>query len=243
MIQSHIFLTHTYIDNRELASIIAYHYFEKTPHDFRGIDFSVAQEKRYELMEKMTNQQRIKMISFDSKKDYRDEIMSLYKHYEKPFLLFLGNISEYSVQLQEGMLRLLEEPPENLIIILFSHSRSGLLPTISSRSSVHNLHMHDIFQVLHKDFTDQAKKKLPLPLEISKALIGDQFHYSDVKDISKIDREVIGLWLWQVNMYLTKIYEINSTIPVSKCINKVLQAIELNNGNAQKKFVLAQLSY
>jgi DNA polymerase III delta prime subunit len=242
MIQSHIFLTHTHIDNRDLASVIAYHYFEKNQLDFRGMDFTVANEKRDELLEKMTNQQRIKMISFDSKKDYRDELMSLYTHYEKPFLLFLGNISEYSVQLQEGMLRLLEEPPENLILILFSHSRSELLPTITSRSSVHNLNMLDIFQVLHKDFSEQAKKKLPAPFDISKALIGNRFHYSEVKDISKIDREVIGLWLWQVNIYLCKIYESNSTLAVSKSIKKVIQAIDLNNGNAQKKFVLAQLS-
>jgi hypothetical protein len=242
MIQSHIFLTHTYIDNKELASLIAFHYFEKSTLNFRGIDFNVEREKRIQLMEKMSNQQQVKIISFDSKKDYRDEIFSLYKHYEKPFLLFLGNISEYSVQLQEGMLRLLEEPPENLIIILFCHSRSELLPTIASRSSIHNLKMQDIFQVLHKDFSDQAKKKLPAPLDISKAIISDRFHYSEVKDISKIDREVIGLWLWQVSIYLTKIYETNSTIHVSKGIKKVLQAIELNNGNAQKKFVLAQLS-
>jgi DNA polymerase III delta prime subunit len=242
MIQSHIFLTHTYVDNHDLASIITYHYFEKTKLDFSEIDFNISREKRNKLMEKMANQQRVKMISFDSKKDYRDEIMSLYKHYEKPFLLFLGNISEYSSQLQEGMLRLLEEPPKNLIIILFSHSRSELLPTISSRSRVHNLQMQDIFQVLHKGFTEQARKKLPTPLDISKAIIGGRFHYSQVKDISKIDREVIGLWLWQVNMYLTKIYESNSTLTVSKSIKKVLQATELNYRNAQKKFVLVQLS-
>jgi DNA polymerase III, delta subunit len=243
MIQSHIFLTHTYVDNYDLASIIACNYFQQNHHDFRTIDFNIPSNERHLLMEKMRNLQQINIISFDSKKDYRDEIMSLYKHHDKPSLLFLGNISDYSIQLQEGMLRLLEEPPENLIIILFSHSRSALLPTITSRSSIHNLPMQDIFQVLHKEFTEHAKKTLPSPLEVSKALINDRFHYSQVKDISKIDREVIGLWLWQVSMYLSKIYESNSSIQVSKGIKRVLQAIELNNANVQKKFVIAQLSF
>jgi DNA polymerase III delta prime subunit len=242
MIQSHIFLTHTHIDNDRLSSIIAHHYFEKNHSSFRNLDFTPNKQTLEKTMEMLKNQQRIKMVAFDSKKDYRDEIMSLYRHYDSPFLLFLGNISDYSIQLQEGMLRLLEEPPDNLIIILFAHSRSQILPTISSRSVIYTLEMKDTFSILHTNFSELAKKKLTPPLDVSKELISNRFHYSSVKDISKIDREVIGLWLWQVNMYLSEIYKTNSALQVSQSIKKVLQAIHLNEGNAQKKFVLAQLS-
>ena len=45
---------------------------------------------------------------------------------------------EYNVYSQNALLKILEEPPRNIIFILISPSKSALLPTIRSRLPVHN---------------------------------------------------------------------------------------------------------
>ena len=47
---------------------------------------------------------------------------------------------EYNVYSQNSLLKILEEPPRNIIFILISPSKSALLPTIRSRLPVHKEH-------------------------------------------------------------------------------------------------------
>jgi hypothetical protein len=240
MIQTHIFITETFVDQTYLAALLAFHFFEKNS-TFDSIKLTKDEDDLIKKFESYMNTQSVILANLDGKKDYKKQLLSFYSHYEKPTLLFLGNISDYSIELQEGMLRLLEEPPANIHIILTCHTKQALLPTISSRARLYNLPSDIIFTLLNKSFLETVKKKLPLPLDTAKKIIHNSFQASDIKEISKLDRQHISLWLWQVGKYLDEIYKNQPSILVAKSIEKVMKSSELNRANTLKKLIFTQL--
>jgi DNA polymerase III delta prime subunit len=241
MIQSHIFITQTYVQQKKLAQYIAYTFEKHGIKGFDSLDAAVDSERLEKHYESMKHKRLVLEVDISTKKDYREIMPSLYTHFHTKTLLFLGDISTYSLELQEGMLRLLEEPPENLIIILSSHTSQELLPTIQSRSSVHTLKTEQIFTILDTDISEKVKKRLPSPAETAKEIISNSFHYGVIKDISKLEREEINMWLWMVSMYLTQILKQQPDIRIAKAVEKIVKSIQLNNANVLKKFVFSSL--
>ncbi|NJL97180.1 hypothetical protein HC864_05250 [Candidatus Gracilibacteria bacterium] len=180
-------------------------------------------------------------LDFNQKKDYKKSLLSLYEHREKPTLLFLGDLERYSLPLQEGMLRLLEEPPQNLHIILFSQTQSNILSTITSRSRVHTLPLEYIFQIIDPLMLQKVQNKLP-PVKESVVSILKSPSSILIDNINKVEREEITFWLWQINEYLSQAYTKNPTKRLATKIHAVLQAINYNSQNLQKKFVLETLN-
>jgi len=239
MIQSHIFLTQTFIDQPKLAKLIARAFFKSET----SINFDLA--KVYENAEleqtwnHFTGNNQISTADFAGKEDFTDTLMSFYKDYNLPTLLFLGDLDKYSLQLQEGMLRLLEEPPKNLIIILFAQNRSQILSTIISRCRFHSLTEKLVFENLNLTLLEKVKKNLPNVTEFIKDFTtGGSFL---VPDLSKVEREEISFWFWQLSIYLEKIYKQNPSEKIAIAIEKIIQAQKLNSDNLQKKFAFGYL--
>jgi DNA polymerase III, delta subunit len=243
MINSHIYITQTHINKDILQRRIAFCFYKKHTFKLGNIDLStVSQGDMDGKFETLVNTQQVLIMDFTSKSDYRDTIMSLYKSYDLPTIVFLGNLNDYSTQLQEGMLRLLEEPPHNLYIVLFAHNHREILPTISSRSQIHLVPNKQVIGMLDQNLAEKVKKKLPAPAESAQKLIQNRFDYSEVKDFSKLEREEIDFWLWQVGAYLTEYYKQKPHESIGVGLKKLLESQKLNNENSLKKFVFAHLS-
>lgn len=245
MIQSYLFLTQTYLETGKLQRQIAWQFFVQNRISFDN-QAKTSLEKLEENWHKFQNSGQIITVNFDSKKDAREQIMGFYQSYPEPILFFLGDLQEYSIPLQEGLLKFLEEPPANLFIILFSHNSSQILPTILSRCQKVLVPTELVFEFLDPNISEIIKEKLPPPGKTcADFLKGSQ---AALPDLKKIERNELDLWLWQVEKCLEGLWkrEIatdNSKIlsKIANLINKTLTARQLNNQNLQKKFVLAYL--
>jgi BMFP domain-containing protein YqiC len=241
MLSSHIFLTGTFVDKDSLSKLIAYNYFE-TKTDFQS--FFGKQKEVTEEVEKnwehYLNARQIIRTDFQGKEEFSAKLMELYQTYHEQTLLFLGDLSEYSLPLQEGMLRILEEPPANLQIVLYAKSKNNILPTIVSRCGFYLLPESFVLQNLEQNLLDKVKKKLPEIGATVKTLVThpDSFQLPDLKTV---EREELDFWLWQIGYYLEAIYRKNQTYQISALIEKVRTAQNLNHQNLQKKFVLGSV--
>jgi DNA polymerase III delta prime subunit len=192
---------------------------------------------------KYQTQGRILQPRLDSKNDIRGIISEFQTVYPEPTLLFLGSLDSYSTALQEGLLKLLEEPPHNLNIVMFARAASTLLPTIQSRSRLLFLKSDVIMHLLDATKSEKVAKKLPKAGEFTKELLTNSIDqsYFQSTDIAKLEREEIDLWLWQVAINLNHVYQKSSKKSVAMRIESVLKAQNLNQNNVQKKFVLFSL--
>jgi hypothetical protein len=232
MIQSQIILTKAFVDELTLSQIVASSFFSEgvlLPKIFEYDVDKIRSSWEYGLSTK-----HILEANFKDKEDFKDSVMQYYQAYEKPTLLFLGNLSQYSLPLQEGMLRLLEEPPENLFIVLYARTKSEILPTIISRCRILNLPINFISQILDPTMVEQVKKKLPAVGEFAKSLlITSDF---SLPDLSKVERGELDFWYWQLSYYLDQYYQVKPSLRIAQNIQKVLEAQKLNMDNLQKKF-------
>jgi DNA polymerase III, delta subunit len=243
MINSHIYITQTHIDKESLQRKIAYNFYKYSIFklDSKNIEL-VSQQELDKNFDSLINTQQVILMDFSSKSDYRDTIISLYKSYTTPTIVFLGNLNQYSTQLQEGMLRILEEPPHNLFVVLFAHNHREILPTISSRSQLYLIPNSQVIKMLDTTLSEKVKKKLPAPGDSAQKLMAARFDYNEVKDFSKLEREEIDFWLWQVGAYMTEYYKQRPQESIGLGLKKILEAQKLNNENSLKKFVFAHLS-
>lgn len=79
----------------------------------------------------------------------------------------------YRIEAQNALLKLLEEPPRNIVFILIVKSKTALLPTIRSRMQIEHISSH--------------KEPFVLEIDIAKMELGDIFNFLKThKNISKI---------------------------------------------------------
>ncbi len=238
MLQSNIFLTQTYLDKEILSKNIAYSFFQKKSLNFE--EHSVSEEEINKNWQTKLASRQIMEISFKDKEDFTKNVMSLYENYSEPTLLFMGDLSEYSLPLQEGMLRLLEEPPKNLYIILFSHNKNNILPTIVSRSNFILTPKNFILKNLDQNLLEKVKSKLPDIKETVKKIATKPQEFI-IPDTKKTEREELDFWFWQLNFYLEEAYKQNPGEGLANLILKTKSAQKLNQENLQKKFSLGYL--
>lgn len=240
MHQTHIILTQSFVDESKLKHSLAKQFWEQ------GNQLSTLQSMlEMEIISEYSNWNMLRAMggiidsSYTDKKSFSKEISQFYRTYSSPSLLFLGSLSSYSIELQEGMLKLLEEPPHNLHIILFAHNKSEILPTIQSRARIYTLQREAVFGLLDKDLLTKVSKKLPpVSQSISMLLKGNQINFSN---ISKIEREEISFWCWQFLAYLEEYYKQNQSRRISYLIERILAAQSYNDGYVQKRFVLGYI--
>ncbi len=164
---------------------------------------------------------------------------SLNKKFEKPTILFLGDLSDLSNSVQEASLKLLEEPPKNLIIIIFAQNLSRIKSTIISRSRIQTIQTQVVFQNLNVKVVEKTKK-LPEPSVVVKKLLGNI--KVEIDKISDYEREELDMWLWKIETNLGMLYREKQESKIAEAITKVLRARQLNDQNLQKKFAVGWLN-
>jgi DNA polymerase III delta prime subunit len=235
--QSNIILTSTTIDLFKLKTLIAQCFFENPNLTILDITKTFNQHKKNISYTTLLSKVNVIDLDFNEKKDFKKTILGLWQVRERPTILFLGDLEKYSLSLQEGMLKLLEEPPENIYIYLFSRTADSILPTIKSRSRLIFLPTEIVYEILDKEILVTANEKLGSPKNIIIELLKSDSK-STVANISKIERNEINFWLWQIVQNLVVIFEQKPSSIVAKKIKQVLLAIKYNNDNVQKKFVI-----
>lgn len=181
---------------------------------------------------------QILTANFDDKKDCREQILTFYQNYSKPTLLFLGNLENYSIPLQEGLLKFLEEPPDNLFIILLASNSSQILPTILSRTHKVLLTNSTVFSLLDKEILEKISKNLLGPREIVKEILLGKMPLIDLK---KVERNEFDMWLWQIEKCLEEVFRQKNTPNSAQYLTKILQVRKLNSQNLQKKLAWGNL--
>jgi hypothetical protein len=235
MLQTHLYITQTYIDLDKFYHLLSHYFFTKNqlPHKFEDIKLV-----DFPDFQKYLDQGRIIFPELDKKDDFREIQMDLEQHFLEPTIVFLGDVSTYSLPMQEGMLKLLEEPVPNLYLVLTSHDQVSLLETITSRSSLHFLPRSLVNQLLDQTLLDKVKQKLPPVGESLKALLKNSFELPDLK---KVDRPEIDFWLWQLGCYTEEVLKTQPSSQLQNLLYKLKQAQKLNQDNVQKKFALDYL--
>jgi DNA polymerase III, delta subunit len=243
MFQTNLFLTQTYLNLETLQKQLAFSFFSQQKLEFNS---TVKFEQVEENWHKYLSQNQITLwngeaADTESKKEsFRKFILNeVYIQYNKPTLLFLGDLTTYSDVLQEGMLKLLEEPPANLYIVLFAQNLSQIKPTIISRSNIKLVDNQTIFANLDSKLLEKVKK-LPEPKIAVNLLINNK--KVEIEKVADFERDELDFWMWQVQTNLTTLYASQPETQIAKAITKVLLARQLNTQNLQKKFAIGQLS-
>ncbi len=235
MIASNIILNETYLDLDKLQRLVATNFVENKTLNPKDLDKIEIDEDKFEHY---LSTSKIIIPELKGKEGLPEYLSSLYETRSTPTLLFLGDLSSYSEQMQEGMLRILEEPPTNLNIVLFAQSPSQIIPTISSRSQIFKLPTAMISKLLDPTLLDKVKSKLPSPAQTIKDLTSNQF---SLPDLNKVEREEIDFWLWQLQCYCEAYYKQQASPKIEMALTNIIQAREYNLSNVQKKLSLAVL--
>jgi DNA polymerase III, delta subunit len=250
--QSFLLVTQTFVDFDNISKLFASSFFENEDlNKFWLINKKILSEKIDQNWNSNLNSGRILRTSFDSKDDFREQLMDFYKKYTQPTLFFLGDLSNYSTELQEGMLRLLEEPPQNLYIVTYTQKLNNILGTILSRCHKIQLPKEIVLKNLDQNLLETVKEKLPSPAEACRILMTKK-NELEIPDLKEVERIELDFWLWQIEAYLTEFYKKecyeNSSSKsfgqyqyLAKLIFKVIQTMDLNQRNVQKKLALAWL--
>ena len=266
MIQSYLILTQSFLEVDKLSRILAWDFFDKFKFDVQNID-QITNELKIEKtnLETQTENQEEKIetktqnnlenkinanwhklqangqilsTSFDDKKDCREQVLTFYQNYAKPTLLFLGNLENYSIPLQEGLLKFLEEPPNNLFIVLFANNSSQILPTILSRTHQILLTNSTVFGLLDAEILDKIDKNLPKVRETVTEILMNKLPLIDLK---KVERNEFDMWLWQIEKCLEEVFRQKNNPNSAQYLTKILEIRKLNSQNIQKKLAWANL--
>jgi hypothetical protein len=243
MFQANLYLTQTYLDLETLQKRLAISFFAHSKLDFE--DGIPTQEIEHSWNLHLSQNQIIawsgQSAETESKKEAFKKFINseVYIKYNQPSLLFLGDLTTYSDVLQEAMLKLLEEPPANLHIVLFAQNLSQIKPTIISRCSIKLLDNNIVFKNLDARLIEKVKK-LPEPKVTVANLINNK--KVEIEKVSDFERDELDFWMWQVQTNLAMAYASQPETQIANAISRVLLARQSNTQNLQKKFAVGQLN-
>src|SRR3989344_5650971 len=174
------------------------------------------------------NQAKSKMISIDQIRELKRLI------FQKPIsqkykFVIIKKAHTLTVEAQNALLKILEEPPKSAIIILEAHNKSGLLPTILSRVVIIPTHIKN---------SNKATKRI-LDNSDTVSLLEEIASVND--PLSWLDNQIISYH----NLLTTNIikHQLNdSPAKITSIIEKCIEAKKMIEANVNPKFVLFNLA-
>jgi DNA polymerase III, delta subunit len=247
---THIIVTKTQLD-ATLLGAISVGYLENIAKAMRPstiwelyvVEGQKAVESELAEYNKGIDANRILIPILKTKDEYKRFFAEIYSQYTQPTYCLLGDISTIDETAQEGMLKILEEPPTNLSLVLFAQDLSIVKPTILSRATVHVLPDKLIPLLLDTQLLETSKKYLPEYKSTLAELVQKKTTLIRDIDWKKVERPVLDFWLWQIGYYAEMLLaqgKINSDslLTISTSIS---QARKYNQQNLQKKLVVESL--
>ena len=251
VMSTQIFLTSTTLDASKQNALVLAHLL-KTPKkdvapdqiwNYWNNDFlSKMQEAEADYKKGLENH-TILLPTVQKKEEYRKYFLDIYTHYPEPTFLLLGDLSSIDEAAQEGMLKILEEPPYNLTIILFSKNSVEIKPTIISRSVITQIPKNLIVQLLPSELVEQVRKVLPDYKQTVNDILNLRQENVRGIDLKKVERRDLDFWFWQMLYFVGSMGEQNK-LEISKITllqQTLLIAQQYNRQNLQKKFIIESL--
>jgi len=175
--------------------------------------------------------QNIRVIQSDEFKidNAKEAIKEAYISSEEKKYILLAS-KKFNIYAQNSLLKILEEPPKNIVFIIITNSKSSLLPTIKSRLKINKI----------KD----SKEKIDFTLELKNITKQELFNFlktnqrikkDEAKELiqailEKIAKEEIKLSESELNIFSNsyKLLELNSR-PINILTNIMFNIIKKSN--------------
>jgi hypothetical protein len=204
---------------------------------------STALEEQLKELEVLIDQRKMLVPEVSTKEEYKKLFADIYTSYPQPTYCYLGDVTEIDEAAQEGMLKVLEEPPHNLTFVLSAREISLVKPTILSRSTVVTIPVEKVPSLLDQELLSESKKLLPE----CKLVVTELLKHSteSIREIEwkNIERVILDFWLWQLGYYteMILVQTENHTQELLHIVKNIILAKKLNQENVQKKLVGEQL--
>lgn len=247
---THLFITHTFLDTQKRNGI-AFSYLQQLSNGLQPrivwetfmSQLQHTQDQSEALFHKSIVEQKLLVPELTKKEDFREFFAEIYTKHTQPVVIILGDLSQIDDSAQEGMLKVLEEPPEHVTLVLFAHHTALIKPTIRSRSVLHTFPLGLIVHLLDAQLVEETKTLLPDYRETLQRIL--KLQPIELKtDIKKIERNHISFWLWQLTYYIEQL-GMQQSLHIQHLRNRlqaVLTAMYLNEANVQKKLLFEQVS-
>jgi len=184
------------------------------------------EEKSLEIEQTLLPLRSVRFVCDDFKiEDAKEVIAEAYKSEENRKTLILGAKS-FTIPAQNALLKILEEPPKNIVFILLAPNKSTFLPTVRSRMTLQ---------------VEQEEKKItPISLVLKNLDISEMFRW--VKEHDRLKKHEAKELI--ESLFHHAVYEeqyILSTIQIEG-FEKAFRLIELN-GRLQTILIMVLMNF
>jgi DNA polymerase-3 subunit delta' len=170
------------------------------------------EERSKEIEESLLPLRCVPFLRDDFKiEDAKEVIAEAYKSEENAKTLILGAKS-FTVPAQNALLKILEEPPRNIVFILIAPNKSAFLPTVRSRLSLtqeKNLRHYEL-----------------LPIELGKLDLAKMFAF--VKEHERLKKHEAKALIEQLSHQVIHTERLSLTSSQLEGFEKALRLLELN---------------
>ncbi len=176
-------------------------------------------------------------IGIDSIRNLQHQL-SLKPYSSSYKIAILPNAEKLTIQAQNAMLKLLEEPPKDTIIILSSPTPEVLLPTVISRCQIVRLPAKPQEEI----DKEMINSQLLILDSILKAGVGERIKIAD--EIAKNREEGIRFCQAQLIIWRRKMIQLKSNQKKAQCvktIHLIQQALKMLEANVNPKLTLENL--
>jgi DNA polymerase III subunit delta' len=174
---------------------------------------SEIEDRAREIEESLRPLRSVTFMRDDFKiEDAKEVISEAYKSEENTKTLILGAKS-FTVPAQNALLKILEEPPRNIVFILIAPNKSTFLPTVRSRLS------------LTQEHTERIHESLPITLK-NLDLLG---LFTFVKEHDRLKKHEAKALIEQLMHQAIHIEKLPLTTAQLEGFDKALRLIELNS--------------
>jgi hypothetical protein len=235
---NHLFITNFLVDEDKMALNLA---ATLNSNASKQIDWLNFKDFETDHIDHLINTKQILLLETQSKEDLTQHLIPLFVRYEQPTFLILGSLSKISSQMQQGLLRFIEEPPYNLNLILTARNKTQALTTIVSRCELKVIPTQIALRYVNKAKNAELTSSLPDTKTFIQNLIqNEKISQPEFKNIS---REGFEIWLWQLEYFTSEVILKNGPSDrLDRIFENILAAKKLNQANVLNRLVWAQLT-
>jgi len=184
------------------------------------------EERSLEIAQELSPLRSVRFVCEDFKiEDAKEVIVEAYKSEEKTKTLILGAKS-FTIPAQNALLKILEEPPRNIVFILMAPSKSTFLPTVRSRLSLSVESTH--------------KERLSLNIHLSSLELNDLFSF--VKEHDRLKKHEAKELIEALMYHASCVEKLALTASQLEGFEKAFRLIELN-GRMQSVLVMVLMNF
>ncbi|MDD5386376.1 MAG: DNA polymerase III subunit delta' [Sulfuricurvum sp.] len=184
------------------------------------------EEKSLEIEQTLLPLRSVRFVCDDFKiEDAKEVISEAYKSEENTKTLIIGAKS-FTIPAQNALLKILEEPPRNIIFVLLAPNKSTFLPTVRSRMSL--------------QVEQERKSHKPISLSLRHLDISEMFKW--VKEHDKLKKHEAKELI--ENLFHHAVYEEHYPLSAMQIegFEKAFRLIELN-GRMQSILVMVLINF